>query len=46
MLKGLSLGQIINYVRENWRKLPDSRKQHNNNFKGMVHFGQKYLYKL
>jgi len=31
MLKGLSLGHIINYSREQWRTLPDMRNQDNNN---------------
>jgi hypothetical protein len=31
MLKGLSLGHIINYFREKWRTLPDMRRQDNNN---------------
>ena len=31
MLEGLSLGHIINYLREKWLMLPDMREQDNNN---------------
>ncbi len=49
MLKGLRVGQIINYTRKKWRTLPDRRNHDNNNLtyaiEDVVIFPQNYRHK-